>query len=193
MPRPRPGPARALPGLRPGRLPGLLLGLLLLLGLPAGGRAGRPGLGAELQRLRGAVLAGGPRAGRAYDKLAAFCDRFGHRLAGSAHLEASLDHLVEALGREFGPANVRAEPAMVPHWVRGRENATLVAPLVGAPAAGRQLDLRMLGLGKSVGTGGAPIEADVLVVKDRDDLVRRGEAGQVEGKMVVWNWEKWEG
>lgn len=181
MPRPRPRPARWLPA------------LLGLLALPAGGLGGGPGLGAELQQLRGAVLDGGPRAGRAYAKLAAFCDRFGHRLAGSAHLEAALDHLVAALGREFGAANVKAEPAMVPHWVRGRENATLVAPLVGAPTAGRQLDLRMLGLGKSVGTGGAPVEAEVLVVKDHDDLIRRGEAGQVEGKIVVWNWEKWEG
>ena len=64
-----------------------------------------------------------------------------------------------------GFANVRGEPVMVPHWVRGAESATLIAP--------REAPLRMLGLGGSIGTPPDGITAEVLVVHSFDELERR--------------------
>jgi carboxypeptidase Q len=66
---------------------------------------------------------------------------------------------------------------MVPHWVRGRESAELVAPARHA--------LVMLGLGNSVGTPPGGIEADAVVVRSFDELDARGAA--LKGKIVVYN------
>src|SRR5690349_3890720 len=86
----------------------------------------------------------------AYSRLAAMTDRFGNRLSGSKALEDAIDWILERM-RSDGFANVRGEPAMVPHWVRGEESVTLTSPRV-AP-------LHMLGLGMSVGTPAGGITA----------------------------------
>jgi len=85
----------------------------------------------------------------AWDKLALFTDRFGPRIAGSAALERAIDWMLAEMKAE-GFQNVRSEPVMVPHWVRGRESAELLEP--------RRVPLPMLGLGGSIGTppGGSP-------------------------------------
>src|SRR6476620_6461137 len=79
----------------------------------------------------------------AYTRLAELTDKFGHRLSGSQPLEDAISWTLERM-KSDGLANVRGEPAMVPHWVRGQESVTLTSPRV-AP-------LHMLGLGMSVGT-----------------------------------------
>jgi carboxypeptidase Q len=66
---------------------------------------------------------------------------------------------------------------MVPKWVRGRESLELVEPV-------RQT-LPMLGLGNAIGTKGAPLEADVVVVRTFDELTARGAA--VKGRIVLFN------
>jgi carboxypeptidase Q len=66
---------------------------------------------------------------------------------------------------------------MVPKWVRGRESLELVQPV--------KQSLVMLGLGDSVGTPAAGIEADVVIVKSFDDLDRH--AADVKGKIVLYN------
>ena len=48
---------------------------------------------------------------------------------------------------------VRKQPIMVPHWVRGRESASVVAPIAR--------ELKILGLGDSVGTPKGGITAPV--------------------------------
>lgn len=113
----------------------------------------------------------------AWDRLAELTDTFGHRLSGSASLEAALRWGAEQM-RADGLENVRLEPVMVPRWVRGRESAELVAPLHG--------ELALLGLGNSVGTPPEGIEADVAVVTSFDDLERLGRSG-VEGRIVLYD------
>ena len=76
-----------------------------------------------------------------------------------------------------GLANVRAEKVMVPKWVRGQESAVIVEP--------PEHPLAMLGLGGSVATPPAGVEADVLVVKDYKDLEQR--AADAKGKIVLFN------
>ena len=63
----------------------------------------------------------------AWNKLEELCDGIGHRLSGSPQLEQAVAWAAEAM-REDGQENVRIEPVMVPHWVRGDESLTMVEP-----------------------------------------------------------------
>jgi carboxypeptidase Q len=112
----------------------------------------------------------------AYARLADLTDRFGSRFSGSKSLEDAIDWILDRL-RADGFANVRGEPAMVPHWVRGQESVTLTSPRV-AP-------LHMIGLGMSVGTPAEGITAPVLVVNSFDDLQKR--AAEAKGKIVLFD------
>jgi carboxypeptidase Q len=112
----------------------------------------------------------------AWQRLAEVTDLYGHRLSGSVGLERAIDWAVAEMKKD-GLDNVRKERVMVPKWVRGRESLMLVEP-VPQP-------LVMLGLGNSVGTGPEGITADVIVLKNFDDLDKR--AGDVKGKIVLFN------
>ena len=79
----------------------------------------------------------------AYEKLEHLCINIGHRLSGSPGLERAIDWAIEAMKKD-GQQNVGREKVMVPHWVRGKESATMLAPRVES--------LHMLGLGGSIGT-----------------------------------------
>lgn len=113
----------------------------------------------------------------AFRRTAYAADRFGHRLSGSASLEATIDWALETM-RADGLENVRGQPVEVPVWVRGEESATLLLPTGGQ-------DLPMLGLGGSVGTPPGGIEAEVLVVGSFEELAAR--AGEAEGRIVLFD------
>lgn len=112
----------------------------------------------------------------AWQRLAELGDTFGHRLSGSQALEEAIDWAVEQMKKD-GLENVRKEPVKVPRWVRGAESLEIVAP--------RRHQLVMLGLGNSVGTPAAGIEAELLVVGSFDELTAAGQ--NVKGKIVLFN------
>ena len=112
----------------------------------------------------------------AWNRLAELTDTYGNRLAGSENLTRAIAWAVEAMKKD-GLENVRAEKVMVPRWVRGNESLEIVDPPRHA--------IPMLGLGGSVATPTAGIEADVLVVKDFDELSRR--SAEAKGKIVLFN------
>jgi len=112
----------------------------------------------------------------AWQRLAELTDTFGPRLSGSPALEAALAWAAEQMKAD-GLENVRLEPVMVPHWVRGAESARLVEPFPSP--------LVMLGLGRSVGTGPAGVRAEVLVVTSFDDL--EFHAAEAKGRIVFFN------
>ena len=116
------------------------------------------------------------RDSAAWNRIAELTDTFGHRLSGSVALERAIDWTLGRM-RADGLENVRGEPAMVRHWVRGAESAELVTP--------RRKRLAMLGLGGSVGTPAAGITAPVVVVTSFDDLAKRG--ATVRGKIVLFD------
>ncbi len=129
-------------------------------------------LGPAADRLIDAALA--DTAG--WDRLTYLVDRFGHRFSGSESLEQAIDWILAEM-EDDGLENVRGEPVMVPHWVRGEESAVLVEP--------RRQALPMLGLGGSVATPPAGITADVLVVGSFDELTQR--AAEARGRIVLFD------
>ena len=112
----------------------------------------------------------------AWNKIAELTDRFGNRISGSAALEQAIDWIMARMKTE-GLANVRGEPAMVPHWIRGQESASMVQPRFGK--------LPMLALGGSIATPVGGITAEVIVVTSFDDL--KTKAAAARGKIVLWD------
>ncbi len=117
----------------------------------------------------------------AYERLTEMVDLFGARFSGSSNLEDALDWILATMQSD-GLDNVRAEPVMVPRWVRGVESLELVRP--------RRRALPMLGLGGSIGTPPQGLTGQVLVVRDFDELTER--ADEARGKIVLYN-PPWEG
>jgi carboxypeptidase Q len=112
----------------------------------------------------------------AWNRLAELTDRFGHRLSGSENLARAIAWAVATM-KQDGLENVRTEKVMVPRWVRGSESLEILDPP-------RHI-IPMLGLGSSVATPATGIEADVLVVRDFDELSRR--SIEAKGKIVLFH------
>ena len=117
----------------------------------------------------------------AWTMLESLCDEVGPRLNGSDGQQRAIAWAVARL-RAYGLENVHTEPVTVPRWIRGEEQASLVAPY--------SQRLPVIGLGGTVGTPPGGIEADVLVVTDFAELERR--AGEAAGKIVLFD-PPWEG
>lgn len=115
-----------------------------------------------------------------YDSLADFTDRFGSRLAGTRNLEDSIDFILEK-SKELGLENVRGEDVQVPHWERGYEAAYLLSP--------RKTEIKILGLGHSIGTPPEGLTADVVVVDSFEELERLNSTNTdaIKGKILVFN------
>jgi len=86
----------------------------------------RPSVAAAQAAVAGRITGAEMVEGEAYSLLQHLTDRIGPRLTGSAGAEAAVAWTAERL-RSYGLA-VRTEKVMVPHWVRGVEEAELVAP-----------------------------------------------------------------
>ncbi len=112
----------------------------------------------------------------AWERLALLGDTFGNRLSGSQALEDAIRWAVTEMKKD-GLEQVRAEPVKVPHWVRGQESLEIVSP--------HRSPLVMLGLGNSVGTPPDGIEAEMLVVRNFNELDAAGD--RVKGKIVLFN------
>ncbi|XP_017879452.1 carboxypeptidase Q-like [Ceratina calcarata] len=122
----------------------------------------------------------GPLKGNTWSELSDFVDKFGPRLSGSEALEDSIDYVLRK-SLTYGLETVHGELVSVPHWVRGKESATLLKP--------RYKDLSILGLGSSVGTPPDGITAEAIVVDSFEELDKK--KNEVPGKIVVYN-EKYE-
>ncbi|MGI9245931.1 MAG: M20/M25/M40 family metallo-hydrolase [Steroidobacteraceae bacterium] len=133
-------------------------------------RAEPAGLPAAVSELQQASL----EDGRAYATLQSLVDRVGNRFAGSENDAKAVQWALETL-RAQGFVNVRAEPVTVPRWVRGAAAVTLVG---ASPQP-----LEALALGGSVGTGGQPVEAEIIAATTVDEL-QRLDSAQVRGKIV---------
>jgi hypothetical protein len=142
-------------------------------GIPA-----HPGpLTARYQNVANRILAAAETDTDGYAALTYLCDRIGNRHSGSSQLNTAVAWGAELM-RKAGLENVHVESVMVPHWVRGHEQAALIAPIARP--------LHMLGLGMSVGTPAGGITAPVVFVHSFDELDALPRAA-VSGKIVVFN------
>jgi carboxypeptidase Q len=154
----------------------LRLALLLLAMASVPAHAQSRNIPRDYRAAADSLIRAATRDSAAYRRLGELVDRFGHRLAGSASLEAAIDWVLGEM-RQDGLDNVRGEPVTVTNWVRGRESVDLVSP--------RRMPLRMLGLGGSVGTRDEGITAPVLVVASFDELERR--KADARGRIVLFD------
>jgi carboxypeptidase Q len=148
----------------------------LLACAPAGLRAQQGQIAAAYRGVADSLIHAATADSAAYQRLGLMVDTFGNRLSGSASLEATIDWVLRLMKAD-GLENVRGQPVMVPHWVRGAESAELVKP--------RAARLAMLGLGGSVGTPKGGITAPVLVVTSFAELQSR--AAEAKGKIVLFD------
>jgi carboxypeptidase Q len=111
----------------------------------------------------------------AYEKLAHLTDRIGNRLAGSAALERAIAWAAQAM-KDDGH-DVRTEPVMVPHWVRGLERAAITAPI--------ERPLVVLGLGGTVATPKGGLTAPVVVVRSWAELEQQAE--RIKGAIMLYD------
>ena len=133
----------------------------------------------ELKQLQKAALG----SDYAYRQVAHLANNIGQRLSGSPQAAKAVDYVASEL-KAIG-CEVHLEKVMVPHWVRGEETAALVQFPGQAPNTTQKIVL--CALGGSVATPREGIEADVLVVKNFDEL-KSMPREKVAGKIVLFNY-----
>jgi carboxypeptidase Q len=134
---------------------------------------------ADLKRLQQEAL----KSDYAYRQVAHLADNIGPRLSGSAQAAKAVEYVageLKAIGCE-----VQLEKVMVPHWLRGEENAALLEWPGMAPNTTQKIVL--CALGASVATPPEGITADVVVVKNFDEL-KMLPREKVAGKLVLFNY-----
>jgi hypothetical protein len=133
----------------------------------------------ELKQLQKAAL----ESDYAYRQVAHLANNIGPRLSGSAQAAKAVEYVageLKALGCE-----VQLEKVMAPHWVRGEETAALDEFPGQAPGTTQKIVL--CALGDSVATPRDGIEAEVLAVKNFDEL-KSMPREKVAGKIVLFNY-----
>jgi len=134
----------------------------------------------ELKQLQEAAL----KSDYAYRQVAHLSNNIGPRLTGSAQAQKAVDHVaaeLKALGLE-----VQLEKVIVPHWVRGEETAALVE--FPGMAENTTQKIVLTALGSSVATPADGTTAEVVVVRDFDELQALGR-DKVAGKIVLFNYQ----
>lgn len=134
---------------------------------------------AELKQLQQAAL----KSDYAYRQVAYLSNNIGPRLSGSAQAQKAVEYVaaeLKALGLE-----VQLEKVMVPHWVRGEETAALVE--FPGMAENTTQKIVLCALGSSVATPAEGLTAEVIVVRDFDELQALGK-DKVRGKIVLFNY-----
>jgi len=118
-------------------------------------------------------------AGASYEMLEHLSTKIGARLSGSPAAAAAVEFTRQRM-MNFSDT-VWLQPVMVPHWVRGRkESGKIHSKKKGT------LDVNVCALGGSVGTGLAGISAEVVEIRNWEELRALG-AKVIEGKIVFFN------
>jgi hypothetical protein len=111
----------------------------------------------------------------AYQKLDELTTTIGHRLAGSPELDRAIAWAAASMKADG--LEVHTEKVMVPHWVRGAEDAAIVTP--------QPHPLHLIGLGGSIATPKGGITAPIVVVHDWKELDTNKD--RIKGAIVVYD------
>jgi len=118
----------------------------------------------------------------AYREVTHLTENIGPRPSGSPQARAASEY-VAAEVRQLG-LEVRLQPVMVPHWVRGAETAALVEYPGMVPGSTQKIVLTALGGSSPTPADG--LTADVVTVNTFDELQALGH-DKVAGKIVLFN------
>ena len=118
---------------------------------------------------------------QSYEWLEYLSTKVGGRLSGSPQAAAAVNYTQQMLDT-LGLDSVWLQPCMVPHWVRGDKEQVRI---VNSKSRGT-INLDALALGNSVGTGTDGITAEVIELKNLDELEKLGRA-KIAGKIVFFN------
>lgn len=132
----------------------------------------------DLETLRQKALA----SDYAYRQTAYMTNNIGPRLSGSPQAARAVEYVAAEM-RKLG-LDVRLQELKVPHWVRGDERGELIEFEGMAPGTVQKIALTALG--GSVATPAAGIVAEIVVVRDFEELRKLGR-DKVEGRIVVFN------
>src|SRR5438132_1379162 len=134
---------------------------------------------ADLKRLQQAALS----SDYAYRQVAHLANNIGPRLSGSAQAAKAVEYVageLKAIGCE-----VQLEKVMVTHWIRGEETAALVQ--FHGIAENTTQKIVLCALGESVATPSEGITADVVAVKNFDEL-KAMSRDKIAGKILLFNY-----
>lgn len=114
-------------------------------------------------------------SGQCYKDLEYLCKKIGSRLTASPGAEKAVKWTYDLM-KSYNFDTVYLQEVTVPHWVRGGKE---IAKFGKHP-------LTITALGGSIGTPSKGVSAEVVEVKNFDELKKLGEAG-VKGKIVFFN------
>lgn len=120
----------------------------------------------------------------AYKQTAYITNNIGPRLTGSPQAARAIDYVSEEM-KKLG-LKVRLQKLTVPHWVRGEEKGELIE--FSGMAKGTTQKIVLVALGGSIATPKNGLTADVVAVKDFDELQKLGRK-RIEGKIVLFNYK----
>src|SRR5690606_19280798 len=116
----------------------------------------------------------------AYENLRYLCKEIGHRISGSPQAQQAIEASVRML-KEAGSDTVYLQPVIVPYWVRGDKEQGIIH------YGNQEKSLNVVALGMSVATPSKGIKADVIEVKNFEELKSLG-AEKIKGKIVFFNY-----
>lgn len=123
--------------------------------------------------------------GKSYDWLNHLSNQIGGRLSGSLNAEKAVAYTKKEL-EKLGLDKVWLQPVMVPKWVRGaKEYAYIETPPKDFGTA-KTTSVNICALGGSVATNPLGIKANIVEVKDFEELKAIGEEN-IKGKIVFYN------
>lgn len=118
--------------------------------------------------------------GKSYQWLDYLSNQIGGRLSGSLNAERAVEYTKAELD-SLGLDKVWLQPVMVPRWVRGAPEYAYIET-----SPGKTTTVNICALGSSVGTPGGGIKANIVEVKDFEELSVLGREN-IEGKIVFFN------
>mgnify|MGYP001166945241 CR=1 FL=1 len=121
--------------------------------------------------------------GKAYDNLWYLTKKIGPRLAGSRGMVLSEQWGLKMM-QESGADTAWMQACMVPHWVRGGEDAAATFYTKEGKMNLRPLDV--VALGNSIGTAPGGLTAELVMVDSFEDLEKQKE--NLSGKIVFYNY-----
>ncbi len=116
--------------------------------------------------------------GHSYENLRHLCKQIGPRLSGSKNAQKAVEWS-KKLMEDYGFDKVYLQEVIVPHWERGAKEAAFIIE------GSTKIPVRIAALGGSIATPANGLTAQVIEVKNFEQLKVLGEA--VKGKIVFFN------